>query len=82
MTTSGYRRRYVLRRAYKLGPVEISLPYEAIEYEARSRQLDVDTFLDTYEAEVYYGGGIDGLQISFVAKAASESPIPAQTVEP
>lgn len=60
-------RRYAIRKAGKGITLESSLPYDAIAREARKRGLEVNDFIEKYEAEFLYND-FGGMHIRFVSK--------------
>ena len=66
LTPNAYRRRYRLRtpgagRNY----IQITLPYEVVEREARVRGLSIEEFTRQFRAVAHYNDGFDGVYYTF-----------------
>ena len=64
-----FTRRYKIyrpnRQDREVRTIGSTLPYDAVEREARKVGLTVEEFIDKYEAEYWYGN-FDGMYIKFV----------------
>lgn len=61
-------KRYKIRRAQpKVDSLETTIPWEVIEREARCAGLDIDQFIQAYEAEWLYNS-FEGLIFRFVKR--------------
>ena len=66
---NAFTRRYKMYRPNRedreVRSIVSTLPYEAVEREARKVGLSLEEFVDQYEAEYWYGS-FDGMLIKFV----------------
>ncbi len=61
----GYRKFYRLRVAVPgRKSIEVTFPYEVVEKEARSRNLTIDEFMNSFHAVAEYNG-FDGVVYKF-----------------
>lgn len=63
-----YSTRFRLRRAVQGRKfLRVGIPWVVVEREAKKRNVDIDTFLETHEVECLYNN-FDGVHYQFVPK--------------